>query len=158
MIDVALAVPVDPSWAFGTKLQAYSDFGTGTIDTGRPLLAQPVDPYVGRVKPAGFGQAGYGETSYGTTTRRIGRGGYGNLPHATVPFGDGARRVTVVARVPDAYGSWKFAVEAISPAGDAQTDALEERAVFLSGRLPGPVKAMAIDSFAGDTLTLTYSS
>jgi hypothetical protein len=158
MIDVALAIPVQTSWPYGTRLQVYTDFGTGTIDTSQPLLAAPVDPYAGRRRPAGFAQAGYGETSYGGSTRRVGRGGYGGHGHAEVAFGGGQPRVTVVARVRDAYGNWKFAAEAIAPNGDVQTDALEEKQVFLSGRTPQPVKNVAIDSYTAGTLTLTYDS
>lgn len=82
---VTLRVPIDVDWDAGDRLQVYSDFGSGTIDTTKPLVVRGPDMFPGQQQARGVGvrPVGIGRVGDGKAARR--RGGIGRSRLGVTP-------------------------------------------------------------------------
>ena len=155
---VTIKVPVDVDWDGGTRLQVYTDRGSGTVDTNDPLLPRAVEVFPGQLVSAGYGQQTYGEGAYGFNTPAPPRtGGFGEQVYGDGPYGESEPYVEVTVNLPAAFGKWKFAVEAIDGEGNVQSDPLTEVAQIVSATEPPTVRGFAFGSYASITDQVTFS-
>lgn len=158
-----LLVEIDPSWRPLDRLQVFTDFGTGTIDTDRPLIFRPRRIFPAdshdRVRRLGYGEEPYGLQPYGAEGAVVDRvHGYGWDPYGEVEYGGTTKHVVVPVEIPQAYGTWKFAAQTIDGAGNEQ-GALTEFSRFVSGENPPPLASFVYTSYdsGSDKLTFTFT-
>jgi len=156
---VRLRIEIDPTWRANDRLQVFTDWGTGTIDTDKPLLFRPVrifpdDPRED-VAPRPWMTERLG-TAISSRARggRSGIGEEGLWPAGGLGAWKRYRAVEVL--LPSAYGTWKFACRVIDGAGNEQGD-LVEFSRFMSGEDPAPVASFAYDSFDDETDKATFA-
>lgn len=157
-VAVQLRVKLADTWEVGDKVQVYTDYGTGTVDTDNPLLPEPIEMFPGDEPERGLGEGALGEGSLGGVGPPLHYpGGLGETPLGEVPLGDDEPYITVTAYVPDAFGTWKFAAGAVDEAGNVQGDALEEIEAFVSGEDPPALTVFAFAGYDDDTDKATFS-
>lgn len=162
-LQVDLRVELIPAWRASDRAQIYTDFGSGTIDTDNPLLKTPAalfpDDPRDRVANAGYGEEPYGRAPYGHE-RAVSEPlqGYGGDQYGEVIYGGQTRTVVIPVQIPQAYGSWKFAAQAVDGAGNLQ-GALSEFTQFVSGEDPPVLASFAFSSYdsGSDKVTFTFS-
>jgi hypothetical protein len=159
-IRVTLTVEIDEAWRASDRLQVYTDFGDGSIDTTKPLLSRSLETFPDDIRQTvhheGYGDEPYGDVPYGGAEAvSSGPHGYGDDPYGDVEYGGALRHVEVDVLVPQAHGTWKFAVKAIDGAGNAQ-GALQEFTLFVSGTDPEPVASFAFDSYDSGDDVVTF--
>lgn len=156
-VPVTLRVNVDATWLHGTRVQVYTDWGTGTIDTSKPLLNRPLDPYARKPRPGGLGANRLGEVPLGAAAAYL--GGDGPMQHAlgSVSLDSAVQSFEVTVHVPDACAAWKFAAQALDEGGNAQGAALDELTAYVSGREPRPVTGLTLSGYDGGTDKLTFT-
>lgn len=160
-ITVTLKIPVVAGWRALDGVQVFTDYGTGTIDTDRPLLATPRRLFPkekrDRVKHGGHGSAAYGASPAGEVTavpQR--RSGHASDPHASVAYGAGKDYAELMVMVPQDYGAWKFAARVEDGAGNQQ-GSLVELTHFISGEEPLIPGTFAYSSYDSGTDVVTFS-
>lgn len=156
---IEIQVEVDSSWRRNTEIQIFTDAGTGTVDTAAPLLSRRYNPYKANVDEGGYGLRRYGATAYGHLVAHLKGDGAGEYAYGEEPY-SGAEKESfaVPVRVPDSYDVWKFAAQAVDAAGNAQSAALEEVSIALSGRSPKRVQDFAFTSYASRIATFSIGS
>ena len=151
---VRILIPVAPEWAGGERLQVYTDFGDGSIDLTRPLLADPVEVVPGGLEPGGYGVDAYGDAPYGHGgAEATAGGGYGLSPYGDAPYGMGEVVVEVFVPVRAAYGVWKFAAQAVDRAGNEQSGGLVEVSEVVSATDPPRLDTFGLASYAAGIAT-----
>lgn len=157
---VTLRVPIESSWDGGTRLQVYCDKGTGTVDPTKPLLARPVAVFPGQHAAVGLGRQPVGRGRVGDSKPARKRRGLGRTRVGITPVGRTPPVIDITVHVPPAFGTWKFAVQAIDRDGNVQTDALQEIAAVVSGTEPAPPKSFAMASYdsGSDQVTFDFST
>jgi len=145
-IPVTLRVPIDSTWKAGTTLQAYTDAGDGSVDTGAPLLPRRVDVFPQRFPAGGYGRGGYGKGAYGSDNPSVKSAGYGRGGYGQGAYGQTGASVTFTVYIEPNFGLWKFAVKSYDEAGNAQAGALTEIERVVSARNPRPLSGFAFDS------------
>jgi len=146
-VPVKVRVRIADGWRVGDKLQIYTDWGSGTIDTDRPLLPQAMEIFPGQIKPEGMGTGAMGRGSISGKPSPPYHGGLGHTPLGVGPLGGSEPYAIVTVYVPDACATWKFAAEAVDEAGNPQGDALEEMEALVSGEEPPPLLAFAFSAY-----------
>ncbi len=158
---VKLRVPYPDDADAGDALQAYSDFGTGTIDTGRPLLKAPAALFSGAVQRfEGHGGEVYGESTYGDgLAQPIAGGGHGDEIYGETAYGDAAAARELIVQVPPAFGMHKFSVQLLDAEGNPQGAALPEIEAMVSSTDPPSLSSFEFDSYdtGGDVLTFRFA-
>lgn len=155
---ITLSVAVPDAWDGGTTLQAFCDFGTGSIDFTRPLLARRVEVFPGRRRAAGYADAPYGDDGYGDFGAPLPpEEGYGEAEYGDAPYGDGERVMMLGVPIPAAYGAWKFTVRAFDEAGNQQNTISPIIDAWISGTETPPVRDFALQSFAAGRATFSFS-
>ena len=161
MMPITLRVPYPSAADAGDRLQIYTDFGTGTVDHAKPLLARPIELFPGETKRfAGHGTEAYGQSRYGigraSPPKGPGHGAerYGSTPHGSVP-----RSIDLVVEVPPAFGTHKFEVELQDSEGNAQGGSLPQLAAMVSGTRPPTLSSFAYDSYddVNDLIQFTFT-
>ena len=141
-VAVQLRIKIADAWRAGDKVQVYTNFGSGEIDTDHPLLSEPVEILPGVEPFAGFGGGEFGGGVYGDSRApMMHTGGFGDMPMGQGAFGGSEPYVTVTVYVDDAFGVWKFAAKSVDKAGNLQEDALEEIDALVSGEEPPALTA-----------------
>lgn len=158
---VDLRVEVDPTWRATDRIQVYTDRGTGTVDANVGLLRAPQrifpDDQRDGVAHLGYGEEPYGKVPYSHERGVTGRDhGYGQDRYGEVGYGETVRVVIVAVDIPQAYGNWKFAAEAVDGAGNVQ-GALVEFTQFVSGEDPPPLASFAFSSYNGGSDKVLFS-
>lgn len=157
---VDLRIIADPTWRAQDRVQVFADWGTGTIDTTRPLLAAPM-----RLFPADPRELVGHETIFDAPMGAMPMSGARAVtiePTGCLenPFGEAMntlmRFCIVPVAVDQAYGTWKFAVRVQDGAGNQQ-GALQEFSMFLSGEDPPPLSAFAFDSYNAGTDKVVFA-
>ena len=79
---VTVRVPVPAGFDGGDLIQVYTDWGGGSIDTSKPLLARPYDPFGGAERARSIGRQPVGRGKVGgrlpaRKRRGVGRGRLG---------------------------------------------------------------------------------
>lgn len=155
---VTLSVAVPDEWDGGTTLQAFCDFGTGSIDYSRPLLARRVEVFPGRTRAAGYADAAYGDDGYGDFGPPLPpEEGYAEAEYGDAPYGDGERLMRLGVPIPAAYGMWKFNVTAYDEAGNPETSFNPTIDAWISGTEPPPVRDFQLQSFAAGRATFSFT-
>lgn len=141
-VAVQLRVKLDSTWRVGDRLQVYTNFGSGAIDTDNPLLPEPVEILPGVERFAGLGGGHLGSGALGESRApTLHTGGLGNMPLGQGELGGSEPHVTVTVYVDDAFGVWIFAAGSVDEAGNLQEDALEEIEALVSGEEPPALTA-----------------
>lgn len=155
---IILRTVIDEDWDAGTRLQVYTDRGTGTIDTSKPLLARPLEVFPGSVAANGFGTEPFGANRFGDQgPARPGTAVLDRQVFGQTPFGGGEEIIDVPVEVPAAFGKWKFVVQAIDRHGNAQSGALTEIEGVVSGTDPAPLSEFALFGYDAGTDQATFS-
>lgn len=155
---VTLTVTVPDEWDGGTTLQAFTDFGDGSIDYSRPLLARRVEVYPGRRRAPGYGDALYGDDGYGDFGAPLPpEEGYADAEYGDAPYGDGERLMMLSVPIPPGYGMWAFNVMAYDEAGNPEISLQPTIDAWISGTEPPPVRDFVLQSFAADKATFSFS-
>ena len=156
---ITLRVPIHADWDAGDRVQVFTDFGTGTVDLTKPLLARPVDVFPGRhrarglgFQPVGRGRVKGGRASRphrGIRTTRVGRTPVGNAE----PF------VALTVNVPAAFGQWKFAVRVVDAFQNVQAGGAQEISAIVSGTDPSPLRRLEYAGYdnVNDQVTFTLT-
>lgn len=147
-VPVQLRVKLDPAWRVGDGVQVYTNYGSGEIDTDRPLLHEPAEVFPGQLRSRGLGRGRLGEGSIGgAKPTAFHKGGLGFMPLGIGPLGGSEPYVTITVYVDDAFGVWKFAAQAVDEAGNIQGDALEEIEALVSGEDPPALLAFTFSEY-----------
>ena len=157
---VKLRVPYPDQADAGDALQIYTDFGSGTVDTGKPLLATPLQLFPGRKKRfEGIGTEVIGVNAVGGLASPPLRSGIGNEIIGQTPVGAGEPFLDVVVLIPPGFGKYKFAAELVDENGNKQAAALPEVQAMVSSIDPPTVKSFSFGSYDGvtDTVTLDFT-
>jgi len=155
---VKIRVPIPEGADAGDRLQVFGDFGSGTIDLNRPLLARPVAVFRGaRKRFGGHGTEVYGESVHATGRQGLDPGpGHGSEIYGVTPYGTVPETMEVAVSVPPSYGLHRFAVRLLDQMGNPQGAALPEVTVFLSSTAPPGLASFAFDSFDSGPRTATF--
>lgn len=155
---LTLRVPVDGTWDGGTRLNVFTDYGTGVVDTSQALNADPIEVFPGQVEARPFGRQPFGvgrmDGLPSRTHRRfedeiLGRYAFGATPEEFIDI-----EVPVSA----SFGFWKFQVQAVDRTGTAQTDALVEVTAVVSSTQPPPPTNFVQSAYdaVNDLFTFTF--
>lgn len=155
-VPVTLQLMVDPTWQVGYRVQVYSDFGGGEIDTDRPLLQRPFGLFPTDVKPAGWGVDPFGEVPFAGGTPGAVDGGWGREAFAEATFAESEDLIEVTVYVPDACGLHKFGVQVLDAEGNPQGELIDTEAV-VSGREPAKPASFAFSSYDKPSDTVTFA-
>jgi hypothetical protein len=160
-MTIRLRIPIDPSWRAADRVQVYSDFGSGTVDTDRPLLNParrlfPDDPRDAN-NGGSIAQNGLCRMALSRRPARRPQGMKKRSPLEASLAGT-TRYVFMDVVVPAGYGMWKFAAEAADGAGNPQ-GGLNEFQQFVSGEDPPPLSSFAFDSYddVNDVVSFSFS-
>ena len=155
---VKIRVPYPDGADAGDRIQVFTDFGSGTIDLNRPLLAQPKAVFRGaRKRFAGHGTEVYGESAYATGRQAPDPGlGHGAEIYGVTPYGTVPETMEIAVTVPPAYGLHKFSGRLMDAAGNPQGAALPEVTVFVSSVQPPGLATFEFVSFDAGTRTATF--
>lgn len=155
---VTVRVPYPADADAGDLVQIYSDFGSGTLDLSKPLLAAPVALFAGREKRStGLGSRPIERGVFGTqksTPRQTAT--FGNTIIDRTPFGSTPDFLEVDVLIPAAYGLWKFGAQIVDEEGNAQAGAPAERAAVVAGTQPPDVARIALASFDKAANKITF--
>ncbi len=154
---VILPIPIADGWDAGDRLQVFTDWGDGTIDTSTPLLARPLNIFPGqqRAKPLGrqpVGRGRVGDHKASRPRRGLGRTRIGRTPVGTTPA-----VIHVPVDVPPAFATWKFAAQVVDVNGNVQSEDPAEISAVVSGTEPGPLASFALDSYDDGTDQATFA-
>ena len=154
---VTLRVPIPGGWDAGGRVQVYTDSGSGTVDTSKPLLARAVEVFPGAVASRGFGITAFGSAQFGDNKpSRPHVAVFGRELFGKTPFCNPEPFVLVGVDVPAAFGKWKFAVEAVDRFGNTQSGGVQEIEAMVSGTEPPPLKSFAVNGYDDPTDRLTF--
>ena len=157
---VTIRVPIDESWDAGTRIQVFTDAGTGTVDENNPLLARARDVFPAGRRSEGYGLQPYGLGGYGLNTPDPKRsGGFGEPVYEEGPYGDSQARVELTVKIPPAFGKWIFAVKTVDAQGNVQTDPALQISRIVSATEPPTVTDLAFVSYdaVNDRVTLSFT-
>lgn len=156
---VMLRVPIDDDWDAGVRLQVYTDFGTGTIDTDSPLLQRGLDLFPGKHRARGVGTQPVGVGRLGDHKAARPRAGIRHAIVGQTAVGTSPPFVVIPVQVPAAFGAWKFGVEAVDANGNVQGGGLAEVTAMVSGTEPPPLKSLSLVGYDAtkDQLTLSFT-
>lgn len=157
-VAVQLRVKLDATWKVGDKVQVYTNYGSGAIDTGNPLLPEPIEILPGVEPFVGLGGGHLGLGALGESRApQLHTGGLGGLPLGQGALGGSEPNIIVTVYVADAFGVWKFAAGAVDEAGNVQGDALDEIEALVSGEDPPALTAFAFSGYDDGTDKATFS-
>lgn len=138
-LPVILAVPVDPDWRWGTKVQLFTNNGSGEVDYDAPLLTRPHDVFARSIEPKGHAAVPHAVTPHATLQPAPPHGGgHALTPHATVPHAAGEAYAEVMVKVAEGFGVYTFGAKAVI-AGNVQAGDPVEFEHLVSGENPPPV-------------------
>lgn len=155
--SVTLRVPIASGWDGRTRLQVYTNFGSGAVDTSKPLLPRPMEVFPGQPVSRGFGARRFGLGRFGDG--KPGRGGtavFGRQRFGKTPFGNPTPFVEVTVDVAAAFGAWKFGVKAVDRFGNVQAGGAEEVTRVVSGTDPPPLKSFAVNGYDSQVDQVTF--
>ena len=156
--SVTLRVPIDETWDGGTRLQVYTNSGSGEIDFDSPLLARPVEVFPARPASRGLGGLPLGATRLGDEKP--------SRPHNAILAEEELGRtplcglepfIDLVVDVPAVFGVWKFAVKAFDRFDNVQAEAGAEIERMVSGTEPVPLESFAVDNYDSETDQVTFA-
>ena len=153
---IRLRVPISDTWDAGDRLQVFSDFGGGEIDTDRPLLARPVEVFAGQWPAKGLGRQPLGVGRLGDGRASRARTGLGKTILGVTPCGTTPPYLEVVVEVPAAFGNWKFAAAAVDRFGTVQAGSLQEVEAVVSATDPAPLQRIDLADYDGETDVVTF--
>jgi hypothetical protein len=139
-LPVKLAVPVDSTWRWGTRVQLYTNNGSGAVDCDQPLLTRPHDVFARSIEPKGHAAVPHAVTAHATLQPEPPHGGgHAMTPHASVPHAAGEAYAEVTVKVAEGFGVYTFGAKAVV-AGNVQAGDPVEFDHLVSGENPPPVK------------------
>ena len=148
---VLLKVGIPEGWDAGDRVQVYTDFGTGSVDLTKPLLARAFDVFPREHPARSYGRQPYGRGRLGDGKAPRRTTGIGRTIHGKTPYGTAPPLVKIPVQVPAAFGTWKFAVRVVDQAGNPQSAALEVITAVVSGTEPPPLASFTFDSYDAET-------
>ena len=156
-----LRVPYPSPADAGDAVQLYTDRGTGTVDTTKPLLQAPAELFpAGLRRFDGFGSEVFGEsvpeTGFALPPAPL---GFGSEIFGETPFGDALAYREVTVQIPPAFGVHQFKSRMLDEAGNPQGDALPLGEFLVSSEQPPSLKSFAFDSYdsGSDRVTFAFS-
>ncbi len=155
---VILRVAIDPDWTEGTTLQAYADWGDGSIDTTKPLLQRRHKVFPGQPIP----HNGLGLDPFDLLGVRPGPIIWNPPTFADEVLGETdfcqiSPFVDVPVRVPQDYALWKFAVESYDDGGNVQQAGLSEVSAVVFGTEPMPLRSLSYRSYHAGNDQVTFT-
>lgn len=155
---VSLLVALNEAWDGDVRFQCYTDFGDGSVDFTKPLLARAYVVFPGHTLGEGIGDDPLGDAP-------LGDGGVALPPYwgfedsglADAPLGDGEAYVPLEVPIPPGYGSWKFVVRALDSAGNVQTGGDVEITAFVNGTEPPPLRDFALSDYSAGKATFSFT-
>ena len=154
--SVTLRFEIPEAWDAGDALQVYTDFGTGTIDTTKPLLPKPFEPFPNAVRTRGYGEHSHGVGCYGTLKPARPPRGIEHTVWGVTPWGTSPPTIDLVVDVPAAFGLWTFAAVMTDAMGNPQSGAGVTAQVMVSGTDPGPPTLFAFNAFDAGNDVVTF--
>jgi len=150
-IPVLVRVPVQSTWVYGTRINVYTDRGTGTIDTSRALNRTPIKVFGESPDPlGGVGDGAAGKVPIGSAQPKAkGDGELGHWEFGEDPNGlaAGTGYVEVVCWIDQIVGDVKFGALAVDAAGNPQGGAMVEWTQYVSGDRPAPLTTFAFSQY-----------
>lgn len=153
---VTLRVPIDDAWDAGDRVQVYTDFGSGTIDTGKPLVVRGFDIFPGQIASRGIGGQPIGVGQAGSMRASRPHDGVGAGIVGITPAGAAPPFALIEVEAAAGFGLWKFAVESVDRDGQVQAGAKAELQAVVSGTEPSPLRSFAFDSHSAVTDQATF--
>jgi len=154
--SVTLRIPVPDGWDGRDRLQVFTDWGTGTIDTTKPLLPEPIEVFRLQREAMGVGQQVVGGARADLKAgRRPGTLGQGTV--GVTPVGQDPETVDVSVELPAAFGPWKFAAQSIDRYGNVQSEALAAITKVVSATEPAGLSGLTFSSYDGGTDRVTFA-
>ena len=153
---ITLRVPIADTWDAGDRLQVYTNFGSGAIDTDRPLLSRPAEIFPGKWPAKGYGRQPYGRGRHGDHRAGRRRGGLEPTTYCRTAYGRTPATMTVKVEVPADFGMYKFAATVVDRFGTVQEGSLQEIETIVSGAEPAPLKSFARAGYDGQTDIVTF--
>jgi hypothetical protein len=154
---VTLRVPIDDDRDGGDRMQVYTDLGTGTVDTAKPLLSRGAEVFPGYPPGEGLGDDPIGEYAIGDSRPPLRRTGIGEEELGNDPIGEGTAEREIDVNVPAGFGRLKFAVEVADAYGNVQAGAAQEVTVLVSGTEPSPLRSFTFGSYDAPSDQVTFS-
>lgn len=154
---IILPIPIDADWDAGDRIQVYTDWGDGTIDLSRPLLARPMDVFPGQQRAKPLGQQPVGAGRVGDFKANRPRRGLGRTRVGMTPVGTTPSVIDVPVDVPPAYGTWKFAAQVVDVHDNVQAEAPAEISAVVSGTEPPPVATLLLIIYSPGTDQATFA-
>lgn len=153
---VTLRVPIHEDWDAGDRLQIYTNFGSGEVDTDKPLLRRPVEIFPGQQRSRGLGRQPVGIGRVGDFKAARPRRGLGTTRAGVTPVGTTPAVIEVTVDLPAAFGKWKFAAKAIDRHGNVQSGDLEVIEAVVSGTEPPPLEAFSYNGYDSETDQVSF--
>lgn len=156
---VKLRVPYPDTADAGDGLQVFTDAGSGTVDTTKPLLQRRAELFPkGLRRFGGLGTETLGEAMPGNgAARRPQPPGLGSEVLGVTPCGESPsyRELTVTIR--PAFGLHKFEARMLDEAGNPQGEALPLGEFLVSSETPPNLRTFALDSYDAGLDRFTFS-
>jgi hypothetical protein len=157
-IRKVLRIAIDAAWRHDDRLQLYTDSGTGTIDTERPLLSRPLRMFPGALPARTSGDHPSGMVPSGADIPAYPHlGGQDEWPAGSIPSGTAVPYIEVPVYVDQGFGTWLFSAEIVDGAGNVQSDPMVEFTHVVSGEEPPALSAFAFASYDAPTDRATFS-
>ena len=152
MITLELRVPCDDDWEADDRIQVYTDYGTGVLDTDAPLLSRAVAMFPGVHFPGGYGGNDYGSVDYGSEHPTWPHtGGYGDHAYGELDYGADDPYIVIPITIEDAVGDWIFGVAVVDGAGNSQSGAIAETTYHVSGEDPTPAGTFVFSAYVSES-------
>lgn len=157
-VAIKLRIPYPETADAGDALQVYTDFGSGTVDTTKPLLASPLPLFPGKIKRSdGFGTGIMGLHRLDGRLPPMKHTSFGQTTFGVTPMGQVPPYVDVVVYLSPAFGKFKFAVEIVDAEGNKQIAAMPVIERMVAATDPPPLESFAYGSYDGMADTFTFN-
>jgi len=156
---VRLRVVIPRQADAGDGLQIYSDFGTGTVNMSRPLLAAPAALLESTVQRSrGYGTGAHGKAVHGMERwPRARLSGHGRENYGKDPYAVMQRVMDVSVLMPPLYALVKFAGQIVDAAGNAQGGLLPEIELFLSAEEPPTLRRFEFSEYDAENDRVSFA-
>ncbi len=156
-IAIKLRIPYPEDADAGDALQVYTDFGSGTIDTSKPLLASPQPLFPGQSKRyEGIGTGVLGLHKIGGRMSPPHGSNLGQTTLGITPTGQAPSYMDVVVLLSPAFGKFKFAAEIVDAEGNKQIAAMPVIERMVAATDPPPLESFSFASYDGMADTFTF--
>jgi len=157
---VVLRIPYPSDADGGDAVQVYSDFGSGTIDTTRPLLPVPVPLFPGRTtRFSGLRSVRLGRTGFAPfTPPPLRAADMASVIHGVTPYPPTTPYREVVVMIPPGFGDYQFQARLTDENGNEQAANFPAITAIVSATTPPTMRRIELGGYdpVGDAVTIDY--